>query len=71
MQATKKACVDKQGHDHASGRPPSDQDREDQRTGSSGGSFAFSKKTNDPLNGSFWLFQIQSDGTAKQLGKIG
>jgi branched-chain amino acid transport system substrate-binding protein len=36
-----------------------------------GGSFAFSKKTNDPLNGSFWLFQLQSDGTAKQIGKLG
>ena len=36
-----------------------------------GGSFAFSKKTNDPLNGGFWLFQIQSDGTAKQIAKIG
>ncbi len=36
-----------------------------------GGSFAWSKKTNDPLNGSFWLFQIQSDGTAKQIAKIG
>ena len=36
-----------------------------------GGSFAFSKKTNDPLNGSFWLFQIQSDGTAKQISKLG
>ena len=36
-----------------------------------GGSFALSKKTNDPLNGSFWLFQIQSDGTAKQIAKIG
>lgn len=36
-----------------------------------GGSFAFSKKTNDPLNGSFWLFQIQSDGSAKQIAKIG
>jgi branched-chain amino acid transport system substrate-binding protein len=36
-----------------------------------GGSFAWSKKTNDPLNGGFWLFQIQSDGTAKQIAKIG
>jgi branched-chain amino acid transport system substrate-binding protein len=36
-----------------------------------GGSFAFSKKTNDPLNGSFWLFQLQSDGTAKQIAKLG
>jgi len=36
-----------------------------------GGSFAFSRKTNDPLNGGFWLFQIQADGTAKQIAKIG
>jgi len=36
-----------------------------------GGSFAFSRKTNDPLNGGFWLFQIQADGTAKQIGKLG
>ena len=28
-----------------------------------GGNFRFSSKTNDPLNGGFWLFQIQSDGT--------
>ena len=36
-----------------------------------GGSFRFSTKTNDPLNGGFWLFQIQSDGTSKQLAKLG
>ncbi len=36
-----------------------------------GGTFKFSRKTNDPLNGSFWLFQIQSDGTAKQITKLG
>jgi branched-chain amino acid transport system substrate-binding protein len=36
-----------------------------------GGSFRFSTKTNDPLNGGFWLFQIQSDGTTKQIAKIG
>jgi branched-chain amino acid transport system substrate-binding protein len=36
-----------------------------------GGGFAFSKKTNDPLNGSFWLFQIQSDGSQKQIAKLG
>jgi branched-chain amino acid transport system substrate-binding protein len=36
-----------------------------------GGSFAWSKKTNDPLNGSFWLFKIQPDGTTKQIAKIG
>jgi branched-chain amino acid transport system substrate-binding protein len=70
MEATKKACVDKKGTIT----------RQDVlrriktvkiKDWILGGSFAWSKKTNDPLNGSFWLFQIQSDGTAKQLGKIG
>jgi branched-chain amino acid transport system substrate-binding protein len=70
MEATKKACVDKKGTIT----------RQDVlRSIKSvkikdwilGGSFAWSKKTNDPLNGSFWLFQIQSDGTAKQIAKIG
>ena len=28
-----------------------------------GGSFRFSTKSNDPLNGSFYIFQIQPDGT--------
>ena len=34
-----------------------------------GGSFRFSTKSNDPLNGTFYIFQIQSDGTlqARQL----
>lgn len=35
-----------------------------------GGSFRFSSKTNDPLNGGFWLFQIQPDGTARQVGRL-
>ena len=35
-----------------------------------GGNFRFSSKTNDPLNGGFWLFQIQSDGTARQVGRL-
>jgi branched-chain amino acid transport system substrate-binding protein len=35
-----------------------------------GGTFRFSSKTNDPLNGGFWLFQIQSDGTARQVGRL-
>ena len=35
-----------------------------------GGTFRFSSKTNDPLNGGFWLFQIQSDGTLKQVGRL-
>ena len=35
-----------------------------------GGSFRFSSKTNDPLNGGFWVYQIQADGTLKQLGRL-
>ena len=35
-----------------------------------GGTFRFSSKTNDPLNGGFWLFQIQSDGSLKQIGRL-
>lgn len=35
-----------------------------------GGTFRFSSKTNDPLNGGFWLFQIQSDGSARQVGRL-
>ena len=35
-----------------------------------GGSFRYSSKTNDPLNGGFWLFQIQSDGSARQVGRL-
>lgn len=70
MEATKKACTDKNGTIT----------RQDVlrriktvkvKDWILGGSFQFSKKTNDPLNGSFWLFQIQSDGTAKQIAKIG
>jgi branched-chain amino acid transport system substrate-binding protein len=30
-----------------------------------GGNFRFSTKTNDPLNGKFYIFQIQSDGSYK------
>ena len=30
-----------------------------------GGSFKFSTKSNDPLNGQFYIFQIQSDGSYK------
>jgi branched-chain amino acid transport system substrate-binding protein len=30
-----------------------------------GGTFRFSTKTNDPLNGQFYVFQIQSDGSYK------
>jgi len=30
-----------------------------------GGDFRFSTKTNDPLNGKFYIFQIQSDGSYK------
>ena len=30
-----------------------------------GGTFRFSTKTNDPLNGKFTIFQIQSDGKYK------
>lgn len=36
-----------------------------------GGSFAWSKKTNDPLNGGYWLFKVQPDGTTKQIAKLG
>jgi branched-chain amino acid transport system substrate-binding protein len=36
-----------------------------------GSAFKFSTKTHDPLNGSFWLFQIGSDGKYKQIGKLG
>ena len=35
-----------------------------------GGSFRYSSKTNDPLNGGFWVFQIQADDTLKQLGRL-
>ena len=35
-----------------------------------GGSFRYSSKTNDPLNGGFWLLQIQSDGSARQVGRL-
>jgi len=33
-----------------------------------GGSFAFSTKSNDPLNAKFYIFQIQSDGSYKLVG---
>jgi len=32
-----------------------------------GGNFQFSTKTNDPLNGRFYIFQIQSDGSYKLI----
>lgn len=35
-----------------------------------GGTFRFSSKTNDPLNGGFWLFQIQADGSLRQIGRL-
>lgn len=35
-----------------------------------GGTFRFSSKTNDPLNGGFWLYQVQADGSLKQLGRL-
>ena len=35
-----------------------------------GGTFRFSTKTNDPLNGAFWLYQVQSDGSQKQISKL-
>jgi branched-chain amino acid transport system substrate-binding protein len=33
-----------------------------------GGKFAFSTKTNDPLNAKFYIFQIQSNGSYKLVG---
>ena len=33
-----------------------------------GGDFAFSTKSNDPLNAKFYIFQIQSNGTYKLVG---
>ncbi len=33
-----------------------------------GGNFRFSTKTNDPLNGKFYIFQIQSNGSYKLVG---
>lgn len=35
-----------------------------------GGTFKFSSKTNDPLNGGFWLYQVQSNGSLKQIGRL-
>jgi hypothetical protein len=32
-----------------------------------GGNFAFSTKTNDPLNRGFYIFQIQSNGSYKLI----
>ncbi len=36
-----------------------------------GGTFRFSTKTNDPLNGGYWLYQVQSDGSQKQIARLG
>ena len=33
-----------------------------------GGNFRFSTKTNDPLNGQFYIFEIQSNGSYKLVG---
>ncbi|MFN0155465.1 MAG: branched-chain amino acid ABC transporter substrate-binding protein [Gaiella sp.] len=33
-----------------------------------GGNFRFSTKTNDPLNGKFYIFEIQSNGSYKLIG---
>ena len=33
-----------------------------------GGDFRFSTKSNDPLNGTFYIFEIQKDGTYKLVG---
>jgi ABC-type branched-subunit amino acid transport system substrate-binding protein len=33
-----------------------------------GGDFRFSTKTNDPLNGKFYIFQVQPNGTYKLVG---
>jgi len=35
-----------------------------------GGSFKFSTKTNDPLNGQFYIFQIQSNGSYKLVDPV-
>ena len=32
-----------------------------------GGNFRFSTKSNDPLNGGFYIFEIQSDGSYKDI----
>lgn len=32
--------------------------------------FRFSTKTNDPLNAAFWLYEVQSDGSQKQVGRL-
>ena len=36
-----------------------------------GGSFRWSTKTNDPLNGAFWLYKIDSKGAQEQIAKLG
>jgi branched-chain amino acid transport system substrate-binding protein len=36
-----------------------------------GGSFRWSTKTNDPLNGAFWLYKINSSGQQEQVAKLG
>jgi hypothetical protein len=33
-----------------------------------GGKFAFSTKSNDPLNAKFYIFKIQQDGSYKLVG---
>ena len=33
-----------------------------------GGDFRFSTRTNDPLNATFYIFQIQSNGSYKLVG---
>ena len=70
MQAVKKACVDKKGtieRKDVLARVKSVKIKD----WILGGSFAWSTKTNDPLNGGFWLFKIGSDGKAVQIAKIG
>ena len=32
-----------------------------------GGDFRFSTKSNDPLNGGFYIFEIQQDGSYKDI----
>ena len=46
-------------------RVPPDQEGARSRTGSSAARFKWSTKTNDPLNGEFYIFKIQSDGSYK------
>jgi branched-chain amino acid transport system substrate-binding protein len=64
LQAIKQACAD--GHGHIQRR---DVFRHMKRVKIKnfilGGNFAFSTKTNDPLNARFYIFQIQSNGSYK------